>query len=77
MRRVGKPLRTPGISRRPINGQKGWERAEPPDNGGHGKPGFQPLPEGEAVLLGQSLPLSNPLPGKEPANAVFPGVFFS
>jgi len=52
MRRVGKPLRTPGISRRPINGQKGWERAEPPDNGGHGKSGFQPLPEGEAVQLG-------------------------
>ena len=36
----------------PYNRQKGWERAEPPDNGGHGKSGFQPLPEGEAVQLG-------------------------
>ena len=36
----------------PYNRQKGWERVEPPDNGGHGKSGFQPLPEGEAVQLG-------------------------
>lgn len=36
----------------PYNRQKGWERAEPPDNGGHGESGFQPLPEGEAVQLG-------------------------
>ena len=36
----------------PYNRQKGWERVEPPDNGGHEEPGFQPLPEGEAVQLG-------------------------